>query len=131
MRYTGPRTAGCPGGSAPAKLEGANRLGGWRGDASRVAGEDTSSGNEPSGLTADKLLLKKGLILSYVESVAGELELGALLDRLLYHACDLIDADDGTIGLVETDKGVMRIAAEYQMQTWEMGAVYGRGRTRR
>lgn len=85
------------------------------------------NGNQPTGLDADKLLLKEGLILSYVEAVAGELELGTLLDRLLFHACDLIDADDGTIGLVESEEGGMRIAAEYRMQTSELGALYAPG----
>lgn len=85
------------------------------------------NGGKNPGLTADKLLFKEGLILSYVESVAGELDLGALLDRLLFHACDLIDADDGTIGLVESEEGVMRIAAEHRMPASEMGAVYPPG----
>ncbi len=78
-------------------------------------------------MDADKLLVNEGLILSFIESVSGELELVPLLDRLLFHACELIGADDGTIGLMEEDGGGMRIAAEHRMATSELGRVYPPG----
>ena len=76
---------------------------------------------------ADKLLHKEGLILSSMEAVSGELELVPLLDRLLFHACDLIDADDGTIGLLDRESGGMRIASEYRMPEPELGRLYPPG----
>lgn len=57
-----------------------------------------------------------------VEEISSELELRPLLTRIVRHACELLDADDGTIGLYDPQKNVMRTEAIYRMPPRELGA---------
>jgi signal transduction histidine kinase len=61
-------------------------------------------------------------LLSFIESISGELELRPLLTRILRAACELIGADHGTIGLVDEKRRVVRTEAIYNMPADEMGA---------
>lgn len=62
-----------------------------------------------------------------VASIGGETELRPLLSRILRHACTLIGADDGAIGLVMGDGSVVRTEAIHQMPPSELGSSVRRG----
>ncbi len=62
-----------------------------------------------------------------VEEISSELELRPLLTRIVTHACELLDADDGSIGLYDAQKHVIRTEATYRMPAGEHGAEMGPG----
>lgn len=62
-----------------------------------------------------------------VGSIGGEPELAPLLARILRHACDLIGAEDGTIGLVDDARTLVRTEAAYNMPDSELGTIIARG----
>jgi signal transduction histidine kinase len=62
-----------------------------------------------------------------VEEISSELELRPLLTRIVRHACELLDADDGAIGLYDPQKNVIRTEAIYKMPPRELGAEMGPG----
>jgi signal transduction histidine kinase len=62
-----------------------------------------------------------------VEDISGELALEPLLTRIIARACELIGADDGTIGLYNATRDVIRTAAVYRMPERELGAEMARG----
>ncbi|MBK8285060.1 MAG: GAF domain-containing protein [Ahniella sp.] len=62
-----------------------------------------------------------------VEDVSSELELTPLLTRLIGNACELIGADDGTIGLYDPERNVIRTEAVYHMPDRELGSEMGPG----
>jgi signal transduction histidine kinase len=57
-----------------------------------------------------------------VEELSSELELRPLLTRIVTHACELLGADDGAIGLFDPVRKVIRIEAIYRMPAREQGA---------
>jgi signal transduction histidine kinase len=57
-----------------------------------------------------------------VEEISSELELRPLLTRIVTHACDLLGADDGSIGLFDPVKKVIRTEAVCRMPLREVGA---------
>lgn len=74
--------------------------------------------------TADlqTVLRQQETLRAVIESISSELELRPLLTRIVRHACELIGADNGTIGLVDHERGVVRTEAAYQMPDDELGA---------
>jgi signal transduction histidine kinase len=62
-----------------------------------------------------------------VEEISSELELRPLLTRIVTHACDLLGADDGSIGLYDPMKKVIRTEAVCRMPPREVGAEVGPG----
>src|SRR3954464_5849320 len=62
-----------------------------------------------------------------VEEISSELELRPLLTRIVTHACDLLGADDGSIGLFDPVKKVIRTEAVCRMPLREVGAETGPG----
>jgi signal transduction histidine kinase/putative methionine-R-sulfoxide reductase with GAF domain len=62
-----------------------------------------------------------------IEDISGELLLRPLLTRIVRHACDLIGADNGTIGLYDPERDVIRTEAAYRMPPNELGAEMKRG----
>lgn len=62
-----------------------------------------------------------------MEEISSELELRPLLTRIVRHACELLDADDGTIGLYDAQRNVFRTEAIYKMPARELGAEVGPG----
>jgi signal transduction histidine kinase len=62
-----------------------------------------------------------------VEDISSELELRPLLTRMIAHACELLDADDGSIGLYDSAGAVIRIEAIYRMPVQECGTTYAAG----
>lgn len=59
---------------------------------------------------------------SVIESISGQLELRPLLTRIVRHACELLGAARGSIGLVDEERGVIRTEAIYRMPPEELGA---------
>jgi len=57
-----------------------------------------------------------------VEAISSELELRPLLTRIVTHACELLGADDGSIGLYDVQKNVIRTEATFHMPASEQGA---------
>jgi signal transduction histidine kinase len=62
-----------------------------------------------------------------VEEISSELELRPLLTRIVTHACDLLGADDGSIGLFDPVRKVIRTEAVCRMPLRELGAETGPG----
>ena len=62
-----------------------------------------------------------------IESISGELELRPLLTRIVHQACTLLEADHGTIGLVDDARGIVRTEAGFNMPPNELGAELGLG----
>ncbi len=56
-----------------------------------------------------------------IEVISSELELRPLLTTIVRHACELLHADRGSIGLVITDKNLIRTEAVYRMPENELG----------
>jgi signal transduction histidine kinase len=87
--------------------------------------KSTATFRSPRGLAGtpeERLRREQRLLRSIVEAIHGELELRSLLERILGSACKLLDADHGTIGLVDEIKGVVRTEAAYRMPPNEIGA---------
>lgn len=56
-----------------------------------------------------------------VEEISSELELRPLLTRIVAHACELLRADDGSIGLFNPARRTIRTEATYRMPFREQG----------
>lgn len=68
------------------------------------------------------LLRQQESLRQVIESISSELEFRPLLTLIVRHACELLDADEGTIGLVDEARRVVRTEAAYRMPTGELGA---------
>jgi signal transduction histidine kinase len=77
---------------------------------------------ETPSLNLEQLLLQRESLRQVVESISSELELRPLLNLIVRHACELIGADNGTIGLVDEARQVIRTEAAYRMPVSEIGA---------
>ncbi len=62
-----------------------------------------------------------------VEEISSELELRPLLTGVVRHACELLEASDGSIGLYEPGGDLIRIEAVHHMPASELGAEMRRG----
>lgn len=76
----------------------------------------------PPRETSRDLLRQQRTLLAFIESIGSELELRPLLTRIVRHACELIGADQGSIGLVDGERGLVRTEAIYRMPPDELGA---------
>jgi signal transduction histidine kinase len=74
---------------------------------------------------AGRLLRQRESLREVIESISSELELRPLLLRIVRHACELMDADDGSIGLYDEDERVMEVAAAHGLPEGEMGRRQG------
>ncbi|MBC7897898.1 MAG: GAF domain-containing sensor histidine kinase [Cytophagaceae bacterium] len=61
-------------------------------------------------------------VRSILAALGDEAELGPLLDRIVRAACHLLDADHGTIGLLDEETGVVRTRGGYNMPASEINA---------
>jgi signal transduction histidine kinase len=68
------------------------------------------------------LLRQQEVLREFIESISSELELRPLLTRIVHHACELLAADYGTIGLVDETRNVVRTEASFRMPPDELGA---------
>ena len=75
----------------------------------------------------DHALREAEALRRMVEEISSELELRPLLTRIVTHACDLLGADDGSIGLFDPVKKVIRTEAVCRMPLREVGAETGPG----
>jgi len=73
------------------------------------------------------LLRQREALRVVVEAISSELELQPLLTAIVRHACELLGAGDGAIGLYDTQRDVVRSAAVYRMPAEEMGAEFPAG----
>ncbi len=64
---------------------------------------------------------KQESLRAVIEVISSELELRPLLTTILEHACELLRADRGTIGLLLKGKNVIRTEAAYKMPEGELG----------
>ena len=74
---------------------------------------------------AERLLRQRESLREVIESISSELELRPLLQLILRHACELMDADVGSIGLYDADARVMAIAAAHGLPEGELGRRQG------
>jgi signal transduction histidine kinase len=68
------------------------------------------------------LIRQQESLREVIESISSELELRPLLTRIVRHACELLGADRGTIGLVDRERELIRTEAAYRMPPDEIGA---------
>jgi GAF domain-containing protein len=80
----------------------------------------TSATPNPATSTAATLEQQESLRL-VIEVISSELELRPLLTTIVRHACVLLHADRGTIGLVVKEKNVIRTEAAFEMPEGELG----------
>jgi signal transduction histidine kinase len=79
-------------------------------------------GASPAENLDDHALREAEALCQVVEEISSELELRPLLTRIVAHACDLLGADDGSIGLFDPARNVIRTEAIYRMPAREQGA---------
>ena len=77
--------------------------------------------------TVEALLRQQEVLRAVIESISSELHLRPLLTRIVRHACELIGADNGTIGLVDERRDLVRTEAIWCMPGSELGAEMPRG----
>lgn len=70
----------------------------------------------------EAILRQQESLRAIIESISGELELRPLLTSIVRHACDLLNADRGAIGLVDEDRELVRTEAVHRMPPSELGA---------
>ena len=69
-----------------------------------------------------KLLSQQEVLRQVIEETSGELELAPLLTNIVQQACELLTANDGSIGLYDSSRDVIRIAAAHRMPPGEVGS---------
>lgn len=74
-----------------------------------------------------EILRQQETLRQIIESISSELELRPLLTSIVKHACELLAADRGTIGLVDEERQVIRSEAVYKMPPDELGAEMPKG----
>jgi len=62
-----------------------------------------------------------------VEQMSSDPDLGRLLTLILQSACELLQADKGSLGLVDAEASLIRIEAIYNMPDGEMGSEWPSG----
>ena len=82
---------------------------------------------EPKTADLQHILRQQETLREIIESISSELELRPLLTRIVQHACELLDADRGTIGLVDEERQLVRTEAVYHMPPDELGAEMSAG----
>ncbi|MEP7243597.1 MAG: GAF domain-containing sensor histidine kinase [Gammaproteobacteria bacterium] len=72
----------------------------------------------------ERALREAEILCQVVEEISSELELRPLLTRIVTHACELLGADDGSIGLVQASRQTVRTEASYRMPLREEGSEF-------
>jgi len=75
----------------------------------------------------DMLLQQRESLREVIESISSELELRPLLTRIIRHACELLGGSNGSIGLHDEARGVVRMEAVFNMPEREIGVELPRG----
>jgi signal transduction histidine kinase len=81
----------------------------------------------PTPADVSALIRQQESLRAVIESISAELELAPLLGRILGHACALLGADHGAIGLAADDGQSMEIAAMQGLPAGELGRRYALG----
>jgi GAF domain-containing protein len=71
---------------------------------------------------ANNLLRQQESLREIIESISAELELRPLLTLIVQRACDLLGAENGTIGLVDEQRNVVRTEAAHRLPANELNA---------
>ena len=87
----------------------------------------TTAGRTTQRSRRTRLLRRQRSLRAVIESISGELELRPLLTRIVEQACTLLEADHGTIGLVDETRGIVRTEAGFNMPPNELGTELGIG----
>ena len=87
----------------------------------------TTAGRTTQRSRRTRLLRRQRSLRAVIESISGELELRPLLTRIVEQACTLLEADHGTIGLVDEARGIVRTEAGFNMPPNELGTELGIG----
>lgn len=74
-----------------------------------------------------RLLRREASLRDVIEAIGSGLDLRSLLTRIAEIACRLLEADNGAIGLVDEEAGVVRMAAAWRMPEDEIGSEARRG----
>jgi signal transduction histidine kinase len=87
---------------------------------------DPASTRPPDSLLSEadrfeRLVRQYDGLRQVVEEISSELELRPLLTSIVRHACELLDAWDGSIGLYDERREVFRTEAIYRMPLAELG----------
>jgi GAF domain-containing protein len=69
----------------------------------------------------DRLLRQREGLRQVIEEISSELELRPLLTHIVRHACELLEAHDGAIGLYDQERDAIRTEAVYRMPEEELG----------
>ena len=78
--------------------------------------------NEDPQIGIARLLSQQEALRQVIEEISSELELQPLLTSIVRRACDLLLAGDGTIGLYDPERDVIRTEAAYRMPPEELGS---------
>ncbi|HEV8580789.1 MAG TPA: GAF domain-containing sensor histidine kinase [Thermoanaerobaculia bacterium] len=76
----------------------------------------------PVMVDLDRLLRQREGLRQVIEEISSELELRPLLTHIVRHACELLEAHDGSIGLYDEQRDVIRTEAVYRMPEGELGS---------
>jgi signal transduction histidine kinase len=74
------------------------------------------------GVDLDRLLRQREGLRQVIEEISSELELRPLLTHIVRHACELLEAHDGAIGLYDARRDAIRTEAVYRMPEEELGS---------
>lgn len=74
------------------------------------------------GPPLENVLRQQESLRTVIELISNDLELPSLLSRIIYSACELLGATRGAIGLVDSNRPIMRIEAVYNMPEGELGS---------
>ena len=77
--------------------------------------------------SGDRARRERESLETLLESIGGETELRPLLSRILVEACELLGADEGTIGIMDDRRGTVRTEAAHRMPGDELGFEITRG----
>ncbi|MDQ3247576.1 MAG: hypothetical protein M3Q45_00065, partial [Chloroflexota bacterium] len=80
-----------------------------------------------STIDPTSLLRQQESLRGIIESISSELELRPLLTLIVRHACDLLGAENGTMGLVDEARTVIITEAVHGMPADELGSEFAPG----
>ena len=89
-----------------------------------MATRQPATSNQPE---LEELVRHQESLRQVIESVSSELVLRPLLTNIVRHACELLGAERGTIGLVDEDREIVRTEAVFHMPNGELGAEIPKG----
>ncbi len=75
-----------------------------------------------SSVEHDRLVRQLDILREVIESIGAELDLRSLLTRIVRLACELLETEDGAIGLYDEARDVIRTEAIFRMPEEELGS---------